>query len=114
MIPAYLQGPSPSSVPPSPSSILPPPGPRQSTSKLTSTTTTSTDSPLSITKSFRAYYSPIELNQLVKLQASSSARNSDESASSNNNKKDISEVRVEAMRQLACGFIERVGGRLGL
>lgn len=114
MIPAYLQEPSPSSLPPSPSSILPPPPPRQSTSKLTSSSTT-TDSPLSVTKSFRPYYSPIELNQLIKIQASSSARNSDESAiNGSNNRKELSEVRIEAMRQLACGFIERVGGRLGL
>lgn len=106
MIPSYLsQGPSPSSIPPSPS-----------TSSLLTTSnelsnSNSTTTPLSITKSFRPYYSPIELVELIRLQAS--ARGLPEEKKSGS-RKELSDARVETLRQVACGFIERVGGRLGL
>lgn len=62
-------------------------------------------STLSVTKSFRPYYSPPELVHLVRLQAASRADAS---------RQDMSESRIETWRQLACGYIERVGARLGL
>lgn len=62
-------------------------------------------STLSITKSFRPYYSPPELLHLVRLQAASKG---------DPNRQDMSESRIETWRQLACGYIERVGARLGL
>ncbi|KAL8293199.1 hypothetical protein RQP46_000893 [Phenoliferia psychrophenolica] len=62
------------------------------------------DSSLSITKSFRPYYSPPELLHLVRLQASTKGDLS---------RQEMSESRIETWRQLACGYIERVGGRLG-
>lgn len=75
----------------------------------------------SITKSFRPYYSPQELSHLIKLQSESRvATNASGGGSSGNTsggsnpRKEMSEARVENYRQLACGFIERVGNRLGL
>lgn len=63
------------------------------------------DSSLSVTKSFRPYYSPPELLHLVRLQASSKGELG---------RQEMSESRIETWRQLACGYIERVAGRLGL
>ena len=65
---------------------------------------TSKVEPLSVSKSFRPYFNPIELAQLNQLQAARKDRQ----------QKELSEARVDNLRQLACGFIEKVGGRLGL
>ncbi|KAI5480324.1 C-type cyclin [Pseudohyphozyma bogoriensis] len=63
------------------------------------------DSSLSLSKSFRPYYSPLEIHELIRLH---SVARSDGGPG-----KVFSEGRVEGWRQLACGFIERVGARLG-
>lgn len=63
------------------------------------------DSSLSVSKSFQPYYSPVELLHLVRIQASSKGDLS---------RQEMSESRIETWRQLACGYIERVAGRLGL
>lgn len=65
-----------------------------------------TTAPLSVTKAFRPYYSPQELSQLIRLQATTRGDAAQ--------KKEMSDSRIESYRQLACGYIERVGGRLGL
>ncbi|GAA5888972.1 hypothetical protein JCM5296_002761 [Sporobolomyces johnsonii] len=62
--------------------------------------------PLSVTRSFRPYYSPLELNQLVHLQ--SAARSASSAAS-----KQLSDQAIDSWRQLAAGYIERVANRLG-
>lgn len=70
---------------------------------------------LSITKSFRPYYSPTEITLLIRLQAGAhSSRSTAPLLDSNGQRKELSEAKVEQWRQLACGYIERVGARLGL
>lgn len=56
--------------------------------------------PLAVVRTFRAYYSPLELDRLVHLNATQ-------------NHKSLSEHRIDASRQLAAAFIERVANRLG-
>lgn len=76
--------------------------------------------PLAVIRSFRAFYSPIEVDHLVHLQAQSRASSSggaDGPVGDTGNglaRKIMSDQRIESLRQLACGFIERVAGRLGL
>lgn len=60
--------------------------------------------PLSISKAFRPFYSPFELVHLVRIQA----------LQRGDDPRNFSDAKVEFWRQLACGYIERVGGRLGL
>ncbi|GAA5904038.1 Ctk2p [Sporobolomyces salmoneus] len=57
--------------------------------------------PLSVTRSYRPYYSPLELDQLSQLQSTSKSQ------------PDLSQHRLNHFRQLACGYIERVGQRIG-
>jgi hypothetical protein len=80
------------------------------------TPSTSSSSALSITKEFKPYYPPTTVLQLVKLQSTASSRSAAfaglEGAAGG--RKELSETRVEGLRQLACGYIERVGARLGL
>ncbi|GAA5919945.1 hypothetical protein JCM1841_000061 [Sporobolomyces salmonicolor] len=68
--------------------------------------TAPSSAPLSVTRSFRPYYSPLEVNHLVQLQ---SVARSASAASS----KQLSEQAIDTYRQLACGYIERVANRLG-
>ncbi|GAA5835791.1 hypothetical protein JCM9279_004647 [Rhodotorula babjevae] len=63
--------------------------------------------PLAVTRDFRPYYSPVELDYLVHLQAH--ARHSAHAHQTTA----LSDHRIEHYRQLACGFIERVAARLG-
>ncbi|GAA5829681.1 hypothetical protein JCM11251_000248 [Rhodosporidiobolus azoricus] len=80
-----------------------------------------TPAPLYVLRSFRPYYSPLELDHLVALQSSTRLSSDEvatltaagEGAAAAIARKAMSEGRREAVRQLACGFIERVGGRLG-
>ncbi|GAA5931572.1 Ctk2p [Sporobolomyces koalae] len=67
--------------------------------------------PLSVSRSYRPYYSPFEVEQLVQLQATSipAASSSDPSRQP----QPLSEHRINHLRQLACGFIERTGQRIG-
>ena len=67
--------------------------------------------PLAVTRDFRPYYSPLELDYLVHLQAH--ARQSAH-APHGQQTTALSDHRIEHYRQLACGFIERVAARLGL
>ncbi|BGP30294.1 RNA polymerase II C-terminal domain kinase beta subunit [Rhodotorula toruloides] len=75
--------------------------------------------PLAVTRSFRPFYSPIEVEHLVHLQAQSRASASGGAdgpageASGGLARKTMSDQRIESLRQLACGFIERIAGRLG-
>ncbi|BGP14100.1 hypothetical protein JCM10213_002397 [Rhodosporidiobolus nylandii] len=76
--------------------------------------------PLAVVRSFRPYYSPLELDHLVHLQATQRAHPDDHAqqqgaggAAAPAGRKVMSEHRIDTYRQLACGFIERVGGRLG-
>ncbi|GAA5983186.1 hypothetical protein JCM5350_007911 [Sporobolomyces pararoseus] len=57
--------------------------------------------PLSVTRSYRPYYSPLEIDQLSQLQSTSRSQ------------PDLSQHRLNHFRQLACGYIERVGQRIG-
>ncbi|GAA5947409.1 hypothetical protein JCM3765_001665 [Sporobolomyces pararoseus] len=57
--------------------------------------------PLSVTRSYRPYYSPLEIDQLSQLQSTSKSQ------------PDLSQHRLNHFRQLACGYIERVGQRIG-
>ncbi|GAA6011562.1 hypothetical protein JCM11491_004689 [Sporobolomyces phaffii] len=57
--------------------------------------------PLSVTRSYRPYYSPYEIDHLSRLQSTSKSQ------------PDLSEHRLNHFRQLACGYIERVGQRIG-
>ncbi|KPV76094.1 uncharacterized protein RHOBADRAFT_49612 [Rhodotorula graminis WP1] len=66
--------------------------------------------PLAVTRDFRPYYSPVELDYLVHLQAH--ARHSTH-APHPHHPTTLSDHRIEHYRQLACGFIERVAARLG-
>ncbi|GAA6001245.1 hypothetical protein JCM10207_007483 [Rhodosporidiobolus poonsookiae] len=73
--------------------------------------------PLAVTRTFRPYYSPLELDHLVHLQATQRAH-SDHHAHPGQHADEpqlrmMSEQRIEAYRQLAAGFIERVATRLG-
>ncbi|BGP38181.1 RNA polymerase II C-terminal domain kinase beta subunit [Rhodotorula kratochvilovae] len=68
---------------------------------------------LAVTRDFRPYYAPIELDHLVHLQAHTrqpAHPNPDHPAAAQTS---LSDHRIEHHRQLACGFLERVGGRLG-
>lgn len=65
---------------------------------------TSKAEPLSVSESFRPYFNPVELVQLNQLQATKR----------DGSQKELTESKVDNLRQLACGFIEKVGGRLGL
>jgi hypothetical protein len=65
--------------------------------------------PLAVVRTFRAYYSPLELHHLVHLQAQHPAQ-----AQGQGQHKQLSDHRIELYRQLAAGFIERVANRLGL
>ncbi|BGO89812.1 hypothetical protein NBRC10512_007229 [Rhodotorula toruloides] len=75
--------------------------------------------PLAVTRSFRPFYAPIEVEHLVHLQAQSrastlgGAEGPAGEASGGLARKTMSDQRIESLRQLACGFIERVAGRLG-
>lgn len=82
----------------------------------------------SIERSFKPYYSPFELRILTDLQSgqiepaapaeatasTSAAANGSTAATPQRRRKTVSRARVEVLRQLACGLIERVGLRLGL
>lgn len=68
--------------------------------------------PLAVTRDFRPYYSPVELDYLVRLQAQ--ARQPHYSAPAPATTTTLSDHRIQHYRQLACGFIERVAARLGL
>ncbi|GAA5882578.1 hypothetical protein JCM16303_002053 [Sporobolomyces ruberrimus] len=57
--------------------------------------------PLSVTRSYRPYYSPYEIDQLSRLQSTSKSQ------------PDTALHRLNHFRQLACGYIERVGQRIG-
>lgn len=70
--------------------------------------------PLSLLKSFRPYYSPTELHYLVRLNSLASSSSRSATINPQTGRKELSEQRVESSRQLACGYIERVGNRLGL
>ncbi|GAA5992522.1 hypothetical protein JCM10908_000862 [Rhodotorula pacifica] len=61
--------------------------------------------PLAVVRTFRAYYSPLELHNLVHLQAQHHGHGQPN--------KLLSDHRIELYRQLAAGFIERVANRLG-
>ncbi|GAA5914114.1 hypothetical protein JCM8208_005147 [Rhodotorula glutinis] len=63
--------------------------------------------PLAVTRDFRPYYSPVELDYLVHLQAHARHANHGQQPTT------LSDHRIEHYRQLACGFIERVAARLG-
>ncbi|TNY17144.1 hypothetical protein DMC30DRAFT_406654 [Rhodotorula diobovata] len=67
--------------------------------------------PLAVTRDFRPYYSPVELDYLVRLQAQ--ARQPHHSAPAPATTTTLSDHRIQHYRQLACGFIERVAARLG-
>ncbi|GAA5862899.1 hypothetical protein JCM3774_006680 [Rhodotorula dairenensis] len=56
--------------------------------------------PLAVVRTFRPYYSPLELDRLVHLHATQ-------------NHKHLSQHRIDSYRQLAAAFIERVANRLG-
>lgn len=77
---------------------------------------TSSSSALSITKEFKPYYPPTTVIHLVRLQSVASSRSSSSAGleGAAGGRKELSETRVEGLRQLACGYIERVGARLGL
>lgn len=64
--------------------------------------------PLAVVRTFRAYYSPLELHHLVHLQAQHPQ------PQAQGQHKQLSDHRIELYRQLAAGFIERVANRLGL
>lgn len=65
--------------------------------------------PLSLTLSYRPFYSPYELQALIRLQSASIKTQDGWSV-----RVEMSSQRVEMARQLACGYIDRVGVRLGL
>jgi hypothetical protein len=82
---------------------------------LSSTSQQQPYSSLSTTRSFRPYYPPTTLQHLIRLQsAAHSSRSTAPLRDSNGQRKELSEATVEGWRQLACGYIERVGSRLGL
>ncbi|GJN88349.1 hypothetical protein Rhopal_001314-T1 [Rhodotorula paludigena] len=65
--------------------------------------------PLAVTRDYRPYYAPLEVEHLVHLHASTRSAdpaNPDERVV-------LSDARIHHYRQLACGFIERVANRLG-
>jgi len=65
--------------------------------------------PVSATLSYRPFYSPYELQALIRLQAGTVKTQDGWSV-----RVEMSSQRVEMARQLACGYIDRVGARLGL
>ncbi|SCZ94720.1 BZ3500_MvSof-1268-A1-R1_Chr12-3g04069 [Microbotryum saponariae] len=65
--------------------------------------------PLSRTQRFRPYYAPSEVLELIQLQAYMRVPVGEGSWE----RKQMSLVRIQQMRQVAIGFIERVGMRLG-
>ena len=67
--------------------------------------------PLAVVRTFRAYYSPLELHHLVHLQAQHPQGAGQQGQGQH---KQLSDHRIELYRQLAAGFIERVANRLGL
>ncbi|GAA5868924.1 hypothetical protein JCM8547_003224 [Rhodosporidiobolus lusitaniae] len=86
--------------------------------------------PLAVERTFRPYYSPLQLDHLVHLQATQRPSHDEPlpgtagegqqeagvgggAAAALEHRNVMSDARIEAYRQLACGFIERVGGRLG-
>lgn len=66
--------------------------------------------PLAVVRTFRAYYSPLELHHLVHLQA----QHPNGHGHGHGQHKQLTDHRIEVYRQLAAGFIERVANRLGL
>lgn len=76
---------------------------------LSEPTPTPAVAPIALSLSYRPFYSPWELQSLIRLQAGSI-----KSVDGWSTRVEMSAQRVELARQLACGYIDRVGARLGL
>ncbi|KAM0792566.1 hypothetical protein ACM66B_005229 [Microbotryomycetes sp. NB124-2] len=70
-------------------------------------------SSLSISKRYKPYYSPIEIVQRTRLNSLAPSTSRSAVIDPETGRKLLSEQRIDAQRQLACGFIDRVGQRLG-
>ncbi|GAA6037000.1 hypothetical protein JCM8097_005502 [Rhodosporidiobolus ruineniae] len=68
--------------------------------------------PLAVLRPFRPYYSPLQLDHLVHLQASTRARD-DHHAGQPPARQPMSDHRIQHHRNLAAAFIERTAQRLG-
>ncbi|KAK4053150.1 RNA polymerase II C-terminal domain kinase beta subunit [Microbotryomycetes sp. JL201] len=68
---------------------------------------------LSVSRRYKAYYSPQEVTQRTKLNSLAPSTSRSAVIDPDTGRKLLSEQRVDAQRQLACGFIDRVGQRLG-
>lgn len=69
---------------------------------------------VSVTKRYKAYYPPREVQHRVKINSLAPSTSRSAVIEPGTGRKVLSDARVEAQRQLACGFIERVGMRMGL